>query len=367
MLQGNRSESERGDKLAQARPTLVARLRLFGMLAVLGPLFAVLNSVVLESVPQVEVRFIAAESTQPATDVVVVERVVDRLVYVPVDNLSVATPQSPAAGGLEPSESPTGVAGIGETTDDTASEAVADKTETEAPPAVSVEVRPVVYAPSFAADNPVVDEAAEAEAEDVAEPAEAVAEETPVDEPAVAATPRPIIIHTMFWNGEQFVQSADVTVRAPEVSEAADGEDVEAGEEWEIVADDEELAEDSEIEYELVEVAEDEDMTTGDEPEGATADESSDEPVQVMSADGAGGLEQIAAAVGEVEETVAAESSEQLEQAVEASNEPEDVAEAGDETEPVAVEESADEPSEDDATRARVESADAESTPTPTN
>lgn len=370
MLQGNRSESERSAKLAHARPTLIARLRLFGLLAVLGPLFAGLNGLVLESVAQVEVRFISAESTQPAPDVVVVERVVDRLVYVPVDNLSVAATSRPPDEGQEPFLSSLGAAGIGETTDDTMSEAAADNSESHTEtasspplsPPIAVAVRPVVYAPAILSVAPEIDKAAEAASDDLTEPADGESEDVPADGPVVAAaTPRPIIVHTMVWNGEQFVQSADITARPPDVEEAADEADVTAGEESEMVADDEELADASETEDELVEVAE------ADVTNATNEDLATDEPVQVMSADGPGGLEQLAVAVGEDEEAVAAGSSEQLELAVEASDAPEDVAEGSDESEHVAVEETPDEPNDDDATRARVQGTDVESTPSPTN
>ena len=144
MLRGDRSESERTVEQAHARPALVARLRLFGMLAVLGPLFAGLNGLAREGVPQVEVRFIEAESQMPAPEIVVVDRVVERLVYVPVDNLSVAVTAERTDGPPQPAEGAT----TGETVGDAAAEPddpkiAADEPENESPAVAAAPLRPL--------------------------------------------------------------------------------------------------------------------------------------------------------------------------------------------------------------------------------
>lgn len=68
---------------------ITSRLRLFGLLALLVPLFAGLQYLVREAVPRVEIRLVAQDA--PAAPPVLVpvevpvERVVERIVYVPVE------------------------------------------------------------------------------------------------------------------------------------------------------------------------------------------------------------------------------------------------------------------------------------------
>ena len=73
---------------------LTAQLRLFGLLTLLVPLFAGLQYVVREGVPRVEVRLVA----QDAQTNVPVERVVERVVYVPVMRQA----SQPSDNGFEP-------------------------------------------------------------------------------------------------------------------------------------------------------------------------------------------------------------------------------------------------------------------------
>ena len=63
---------------------LTARLRLFGLLALLVPLFAGLQVIVHEGVPRVEVRLVAQDVQTTVPVQVPVERVVERVVYVTV-------------------------------------------------------------------------------------------------------------------------------------------------------------------------------------------------------------------------------------------------------------------------------------------
>src|SRR5262245_49759351 len=68
------------------------RLRLFVLLGVLAPLFVGLQYIVQESVPQIEVRFISPDAQ------VASERVVERVVYVPVEKTETAPMNATAAG-----------------------------------------------------------------------------------------------------------------------------------------------------------------------------------------------------------------------------------------------------------------------------
>jgi hypothetical protein len=68
---------------------LRAQLHLFGLLALLVPLFAGLQYVVREAVPRVEIRLVSRDVPAAVPVLVPVEvpvdRVVERIVYVPVD------------------------------------------------------------------------------------------------------------------------------------------------------------------------------------------------------------------------------------------------------------------------------------------
>jgi hypothetical protein len=73
------------------------RLRLFGLLAVLVPLFLGLQHLVQESVPQIEVRFIAPDAQTAGSAPASSDRVVERVVYVPVEKTETAPMTAPSA------------------------------------------------------------------------------------------------------------------------------------------------------------------------------------------------------------------------------------------------------------------------------
>ena len=77
-------------------PSVVARARLFGLLALLVPTFAGLQYVAREGMPSVEIRFVSRDvPVEVGVPVEVpVERVVERVVYVPVP-LSETAPLAP--------------------------------------------------------------------------------------------------------------------------------------------------------------------------------------------------------------------------------------------------------------------------------
>jgi hypothetical protein len=66
------------------RPGLMARLRLFGLLVLLAPLFAGLHYVIGEGVPRVEVRIVPQDVPIVVPVERIVEKVVERVIYVPV-------------------------------------------------------------------------------------------------------------------------------------------------------------------------------------------------------------------------------------------------------------------------------------------
>ena len=70
------------------------RLRLFGLLALMVPLFLGLQYFVQDSVPQIEVRFITPDSPSAQAPT---ERVVERVVYVPVDRNETAAMSEPVS------------------------------------------------------------------------------------------------------------------------------------------------------------------------------------------------------------------------------------------------------------------------------
>lgn len=173
---------------------LGARLRLFGLLASLVPLFGGLHYLADESAPRVEVRLVAPATASNEVTQAPVERVVERIVYVPVER-SETTPLNATQ---------TRIAATGrrraETTNSTALGGL-DTTNTVVAQAVTTE--PV--------DAPVV---AEATAED--EPADAPTEHMGL---LAIATPAPAPV----------VRSAPVVARAvapPPIAEPADDEEV---------------------------------------------------------------------------------------------------------------------------------------------
>src|SRR5688500_16261531 len=79
-------------------PTVVARVRLFGLLSLLVPTFAGLHYVAREGVPRVEVRFVSRDVPVPievgVPIEVLVDRIVERIVYVTVPARESAPPDT---------------------------------------------------------------------------------------------------------------------------------------------------------------------------------------------------------------------------------------------------------------------------------
>jgi hypothetical protein len=80
MLDRGRAILTRLGRLAAARPGLAVRLRLFGLLLLLIPLFAGLERLVSDAAPRAGDQFSAEQAQTP----VPVERTVERIIYVPV-------------------------------------------------------------------------------------------------------------------------------------------------------------------------------------------------------------------------------------------------------------------------------------------
>src|SRR5436190_18701309 len=93
--EGRNGPTERGRR----SEALASRLRLFGLLALLVPLFAGLQLIARESEPRVEVQTVTVEAP-PAVPIVVVadapvEKVVEHVVYVPVERRDAAPQAEP--------------------------------------------------------------------------------------------------------------------------------------------------------------------------------------------------------------------------------------------------------------------------------
>ena len=91
-----------GDRLGSLRvhrPGMIAQVRLFGLLVLLVTLFAGLQEIVAEGVPRVEVRLGAARRAggRSGAGRVPVERVVERIVYVPVERPEAVAAAEPSA------------------------------------------------------------------------------------------------------------------------------------------------------------------------------------------------------------------------------------------------------------------------------
>ena len=84
MQDAGRAVRDRLGQFAAARPGLVARLRLFGLLALLIVLFAGLQYLVGEGTPRVQVRVVTQDVPVFVPVERIVERVIERPVYVPV-------------------------------------------------------------------------------------------------------------------------------------------------------------------------------------------------------------------------------------------------------------------------------------------
>src|SRR3954464_10816357 len=68
----------------EARQARVARARLFALLVLLGPLFGALQALAADGLPRIETEIVTRQVTIEVPVDVVVERFVDKLVYVPV-------------------------------------------------------------------------------------------------------------------------------------------------------------------------------------------------------------------------------------------------------------------------------------------
>jgi hypothetical protein len=171
---------------------LTAHLRLFGLLALLVPLFVGLQYVVREGVPRVEVRLVAQDIQTTVPVEVPVERVVERVVYVPVDrqvaNLATEgteSTQTSLPSVIEAEDQPDAQVGSGPAAEEASRDAdvpapaaVAEPSSTTPPLTGTVALAPPAPAPVIAA--PVV--AARAAPVYVPPAAEVFAEEAEADE-----------------------------------------------------------------------------------------------------------------------------------------------------------------------------------------
>jgi hypothetical protein len=185
MFELSRSGQVRLGQLSAAHPGFIARMRLFGLLALLVPLFVGLQGLVREGVPRVEIRFVSQDVPVPVSVPVEVpvERVVERIVYVPVDR---------SAPGVETSQSPLErLTAAGPTAEALGAAATSDEdvdAAATAEPAAPVEAATVAApytVPSFAR-APVISIAAPEEEEAVEDVG--VPEEAPTSPPEVVAS-----------------------------------------------------------------------------------------------------------------------------------------------------------------------------------
>lgn len=95
MQDAGRALRARVGQFAAARPGMAARLRLFGLLALLVVLFAGLEYMIGEGIPRVEVRIVSQDVPIFVPVERIVERIVERPVYVPVPADGTAVPASP--------------------------------------------------------------------------------------------------------------------------------------------------------------------------------------------------------------------------------------------------------------------------------
>jgi hypothetical protein len=103
MRDAGRAMRARLGQFAAARPGLVARLRLFGLLILIVPLFAGLQYMIGERFARVEVQFVSQDVPIFVPVERVVERDVERIVYVPVPYDATPEPASPT-----PTDQPAG-------------------------------------------------------------------------------------------------------------------------------------------------------------------------------------------------------------------------------------------------------------------
>lgn len=100
MQDAGRSVRDRIGQFAAERPDLMARLRLFGLLILLAPMFAGLQYVI-GGVARVEVRFVPQDVPIVVPVERIVEKVVERVIYVPVP-----VDETPPAGTASPTPAP---------------------------------------------------------------------------------------------------------------------------------------------------------------------------------------------------------------------------------------------------------------------
>ncbi|HZO27531.1 MAG TPA: hypothetical protein VFH48_16255 [Chloroflexota bacterium] len=146
MLHERREEPDLRVRLRMDDAKVIARLRLFVLLALLVPLFAGLQFVVREGVPRVEVRLVAQDVQTTVPVEVPVERVVERVVYVPVGSQAAVPPTEP----VEPVRAivPTTGEAIGESGVQIGGAPTTDApTRTAEPPAPSVVAEPLSEGP----------------------------------------------------------------------------------------------------------------------------------------------------------------------------------------------------------------------------
>jgi hypothetical protein len=107
MQDAGRAMRARLGQSAAARPGLVARMRFFGLLILIVPLFAGLQHLLSERFARVEVQLVSQDVPIFVPVERVVERVVERIVYVPVPYDATPEPASPTPM-AQPAGTPTG-------------------------------------------------------------------------------------------------------------------------------------------------------------------------------------------------------------------------------------------------------------------
>jgi hypothetical protein len=111
VLNERHGDPKRLNRVGMDDSRIAARLRLFGLLALLVPLFAGLQFIVREGVPRVEVRLVAQDVETTAPVEVQVDHVVERVVYVPVERSDMLPPDNefePARGSMQAAPSVNG-------------------------------------------------------------------------------------------------------------------------------------------------------------------------------------------------------------------------------------------------------------------
>src|SRR4051794_34237195 len=182
MIDERRQKRAQAARASRALAGLGPRLRLFGLLALLIPLFAGLQFLVYESVPRVEVRFVPADA--PAAEQPPTERVVERIVFVPIESAGSA-PMSEAGASL-PQAPSRGIGAFGRPR-----LGGSDSSASASPPAGGASVEASPESPG--------DETVESEPESAVVPDTALTEHmglvavvTPATQSVIAAAPRTV-------------------------------------------------------------------------------------------------------------------------------------------------------------------------------